>query len=583
MKMDLGIQMKLSQNLIMTPQLQQAIKLLQLSRHELETLVEQSLIENPTLEITENSDEHSNSENSQEQGQESNDNNSEDRIENRESAEQEEFGSMDEDWSDYIQSGAGQIYEDFKSGNPDEEQNILENTITKKLTLSAYLFNQIDLTFIEDDEREMASNFVNYINEDGYLTASIREIIAMSPPIENLLKASLGKETINLENYNVAAFDEKYPSSGKINSKLQVAKKLIIQNDPNSENKEEQDPNLFVADPDKMSQVNNSLCYVLEQILKKFQRLDPNGIGARNLRECLMIQFEAMEMESTLSYQILKNDFNNLIKNDIQRLHRKYNTSHVNIQDACRLIKELEPKPGRPYNEENTQYIIPDVFIFKKLGKYVVQLNSDTLPNLRVSPYYIEMAKQQHAELLNKKKNKKNDSEDNDEEEDLTGAYLNEKIKAGEWLIKSIDQRQRTIYKVSESILKNQKEFFEKGVYSLKPMILKDVAEDIGVHESTVSRITNNKFALTPQGIFELKYFFTSGITQKDGDTISSKKIKNMIQTLVNQENPKKPYTDNQLAVELEKTEKIKIARRTVAKYRESLNILPSNRRKRLF
>ncbi|MBT6728719.1 MAG: RNA polymerase sigma-54 factor, partial [Deltaproteobacteria bacterium] len=226
----------------------------------------------------------------------------------------------------------------------------------------------------------------------------------------------------------------------------------------------------------------------------------------------------------------------------------------------------LEPKPGRSFTPPPSHhYIIPDVFIYQVNNEYKVALNAHGMPRLRISNYYRELVD--------------NMAEDGN----LTKEYIQEKIKAGQWLMKSIEQRQKTIYKVTKSILRFQRSFFEKGIHYLKPLVLKDVAEDIDVHESTVSRITTNKYVHTPQGIFELKYFFTSGIDQEQGEAVSSKRIKDMIQQMVQNEDVRSPYTDLQIADILQKRSSIKVARRTVAKYREALNILPSNKRKQLF
>jgi RNA polymerase sigma-54 factor len=257
---------------------------------------------------------------------------------------------------------------------------------------------------------------------------------------------------------------------------------------------------------------------------------------------------------------------NLLESKDLKKIARRQKQELDQVIDAYRLIMSLEPKPGRAFIANPSQhYIIPDVYIYQNQGKYKVALNANGIPRLRISSYYRDLC----------------DSMEDDGS--LTKEYIHEKIKAGQWLLKSIEQRQKTIFRVTKSILKFQMEFFEKGIHFLRPLVLKDVAEDIDVHESTVSRITTNKFVHTPQGIFELKYFFTSGIDQGEGEAVSSKRIKDMIQQMVQNEDPKTPYTDLQIADILHRRSGIKVARRTVAKYREALNILPSNKRKQLF
>ncbi|KAK3596124.1 hypothetical protein CHS0354_027394 [Potamilus streckersoni] len=506
--MDLGLQVKQTQSLIMTPQLQQAIKLLQLSRYELEQLIDQSLIENPALELLSDGDtdgegDYGRDNKDQQSDDDSWNDDSEESYLERETSESRtgESDSPYDEWDAYV-GESGDSFSESTGGkqNQDEEHaDILENTVTKKESLISHLIWQINLSFDGEEEKKVARNIVSYIDNDGYLTVSLREIIALSPTVMNWCKAHAVIPKNGFSEEILILFDEKY-SQEKGNRRTNLAHKLIknISIDlPDGDDGSE--PEAEIDLPKSVSHVPDHYCAAIDKVLKKIQQLDPSGVGARSVRECLLLQLEAMNMKGSLP-----------------------------------VIRELEPKPGRPFEDESTQYIIPDVFIYKRNGVYNIRLNGETLPRLRVSPQYLEMAKQQH--LLNLKRKK----EKNEGEEDLTEAYLNEKIRAGEWLIKSIDQRQRTIYKVAESILKNQRDFFEDGISALKPMILKVVAEDIGVHESTVSRITNNKFVHTPQGIFELKYFFTSGVTQEDGDTISSKKIKNLIKQLIQKENPKK-------------------------------------------
>jgi RNA polymerase sigma-54 factor len=293
------------------------------------------------------------------------------------------------------------------------------------------------------------------------------------------------------------------------------------------------------------------------------------------LQECLEIQLKSMGLENHLSYRIVHQDLKLLENKDLKRVARRQKVEVEEVVEAYKLIMELEPKPGRPFVRDRAQHIIPDVFIYKvygeapdaedRVGQYRVVLNDSGLPRLRISDYYRNLAERAGGGS------------------NLTHEYIQEKIKAGNWLMKSIEQRQKTILRVTRSILKHQYDFFEKGIHFLKPLVLKDVAEDIQVHESTVSRITTNKYVHSPQGLFELKFFFTSGIDQGDGDVISSKKIKDMIEKMIGAEDDREPLTDIQIAERLSKDSNIKVARRTVAKYREALNLLPSNKRKQLF
>ena len=268
----------------------------------------------------------------------------------------------------------------------------------------------------------------------------------------------------------------------------------------------------------------------------------------------------------SLSSRIVKNDMQFLESKDLKKIARRQKQDIEQVIDSYRLIMSLEPKPGREFiSNPSHHYIIPDVYIYQKDNEYKVALNSAGMPRLRISNYYKDLSKSM------------------EDDGSLTKDYIMEKVKAGQWLLKSIEQRQKTIYRVTKSILRFQKKFFDKGIHYLRPLVLKDVAEDIDVHESTVSRITTNKYVHTPQGIFELKYFFTSGIDQARGEAVSSKRIKDMILQMVQKEDLKSPYTDLQIADVLERQSGIKVARRTVAKYREALNILPSNKRKQLF
>jgi RNA polymerase sigma-54 factor len=324
------------------------------------------------------------------------------------------------------------------------------------------------------------------------------------------------------------------------------------------------------------SKVHPRAAAAVEAVLRLIQQFDPPGVGARRLQECLEIQLIAMGLQGSLAWDIVHEDLKLLENKDLRRVARRQKAELDQVVESYRLIMCLEPKPGRPFARERAQHIIPDVFIHKmhseakpdaedRVGQYRVVLNESGVPRLRISDYYRHLAERRQADS------------------GLTQEYIQEKIKAGNWLMKSIEQRQKTILRVTRSILKHQYEFFEKGIHYLRPLVLKDVAEDIAVHESTVSRITTNKYVHTPQGLYELKYFFTSGIDQGHGEVISSKKIKDMIEKMIAAEDEKEPYTDIQIAERLSKESNIKVARRTVAKYREALNLLPSNKRKQLF
>jgi len=302
----------------------------------------------------------------------------------------------------------------------------------------------------------------------------------------------------------------------------------------------------------------------VEDVLKRIQEFDPVGVGARNLQESLLLQVRYLGMGDSLVEVILLDHLKELEIRNYKQMARTLGVDISEILAAAKVIAGLDPKPGHTIGQEDVQYISPDIFVYKIGEEYVVVLNDEGLPNLRVSPFYATDAKNgRHF--------------DSRAEE-----YISDKIRSAMWLIKSIHQRQRTIYKVAKSIVKFQRNFLDQGIEYLKPLVLRDVAEDIGMHESTISRVTTNKYIQTPQGLFELKYFFNSGISTNEGDFIASESVKNRIKDLVSTEDPRKPYSDQRLA-ELLSTHNINIARRTVTKYREMLRIGSSSERKRLF
>lgn len=301
----------------------------------------------------------------------------------------------------------------------------------------------------------------------------------------------------------------------------------------------------------------------LEDVLPFVQEFDPAGIGARNLRECLLIQAKALEEDTSDLVALLNNHLKDLEKKNYDGIAKAMGRDIREVADMCKIIFAMDPKPGRAYAIPDTHYVTPDVYVYKVGDDYVVSLNEDGLPRLKISNFYRNMLKTTDGNKT-------------------TQDYIQEKLKSAVWLIKSIHQRQRTIYRVTESIVKHQREFLDKGSAFIKPMVLRDIANDIGMHESTVSRVTTNKYVHTHQGIFELKYFFNSGISTTDGESLASESVKLKIKELISKEDIKSPLSDQEI-VDLLKKEGIQIARRTVAKYRDLLKILPSSRRKKLF
>ncbi len=474
MAIELRLQQKLTQQLIMTPQLQMAIKLLQLSRLELVDAIRQELEENPALEEV--------VEASQEERTDQAEPVSEDVAETKEITVQEKLND-DIDWSNYIDeyNSPGRI--SFESEDKDSPR--FEAFVAHKKTLSEHLLWQAMMTFSEKTDRDIGSLIAGNLNADGYLDAPFDEVVRMA----------------------------------------------------------------------------NAPAEQVENVLKVMQSLDPVGVCARDLKECLLIQVERLGVDNPVVVNIIKNHLNNLENKNYKAICRALKVNIDCVVAAVNVIKGLEPRPGRQFSDEAPQYIVPDIYVHEFEDDFVILLNDDGMPKLRVNSFY-------------KNAIGKDDKISNNAKE-----YIQEKMRSAAWLIRSIHQRQKTIYRVMESILKYQRDFFKKGIAHLRPMVLRDVAQDIDMHESTISRVTTNKYAFTPQGIFELKYFFNSSINRVHGGAIASASVQDKIRQIVDSEDPKKPYSDDKIADILEKSN-INIARRTVAKYREMLKILPSHKRK---
>ncbi len=312
---------------------------------------------------------------------------------------------------------------------------------------------------------------------------------------------------------------------------------------------------------EELVKVSNSKHEKVEQVLYRMQTFDPIGVCARDLRECLLIQARHFKLDDTIVIDTITHHLNNLENKNYKAIAKALKVTIEDIISTVNVIKSLEPRPGRQFSDEEPQYINPDIFVYKLDDEFVIVLNDDGMPKLRVNSFY--------RNAIKSGKGIPESAKD----------YVQEKMRSATWLIRSIHQRQKTIYKVMESILKFQRDFFEKGITNLKPMVLRDVAEDIDMHESTISRVTTNKYVHTPRGIFELKYFFNSSIRRVHGEDIASASVQEKIKKIIDNENPKKPYSDDKIS-KLLKEDNINIARRTVAKYREILKVLPSNKRK---
>ena len=472
MPLQLRQSLSLTQQLIMTPQLQQAIKLLQLSRLELLDTIHTELETNPVLE-----------EHASEEGPGSKlDSGDEGQLSPPEAPGKEDGrGSMDWDayLSEYSRGWAESPYEP-------KDTPSFESITPSKTNLYSHLLWQLNLSEVSDAFKELGVHIIGDLDEDGYLAA----------PVEEIAQAT-----------------------------------------------------------------GHSVDQVTE-VLRVVQNFDPVGVAARSIQECLLIQANFLNLGGTTVEKILLDHMDKLENKRYDLIAKALSIPLTEIIAAMEVITSFEPKPGSKYSDEETIYISPDIYVFKVGDDYEIVQNEDGLPKLRISPYY--------RDILSSKDTMQNG----------TKQYIQDKLRSAAWLIKSIHQRQRTIYKVTSSIVRFQRDFLDKGVSALKPLVLRDVAEDIQMHESTVSRVTTNKYVHTPQGIFELKFFFNSSIHCLDGDSVSSESVKEHLKNLIKSENRARPYSDQEIA-EMLKKHNIDVARRTVAKYRETLGILPSRKRKK--
>ena len=488
--MEARLELKLQQKLIMTPQLQQAIKLLQLSRLELSQSVSQELIENPVLE--EMTSEDSGEEQSSEEGEAASESQTATETPPEASPEPEGAQELKSDlevgpeWDEYLnEMSDGRDYGNAEAD--DKELPSYDQTLTRLPSLSDHLLWQLHLSASDPGLVKGGEEIIGNLDEDGYLRATL----------------------------------------------------------------------------DELAQQSGVPLSVMERALALVQDFDPLGIGARDLRECLLIQVRQLDLQGTLVEKIIQDHLGDLEKRKYPNIAKALNVTPQEVMEASQtIIHELEPKPGRPYLAADTNYVVPDVYVTKIEDRYVVQLNDEGMPRVRINPYY--------RKLLSR----------NEAIDKVTKEYVEERLRSAQWLIKGMEQRNKTIYKVAESIVKFQREFLDQGISHLRPMVLKDVAEDIEMHESTISRVTTNKFMHTPQGIFPMKYFFTTGFSDGNGADISSLTVKDAIQRLIREEDLAAPLKDQQI-VDVLKGRGIEIARRTVAKYREELRIPPTSVRKR--
>ena len=472
---------KLVQKLILTPSLQQAIKLLPMSTLELADLLNQEMVENPLLEEVPTEDLQPAEQREQDKAEA--DKPSAEKSDQWDDADYEYF------FGDYLDDG-------YRSRTPSEVKELppIENTLSSAASLSDHLLWQLNLQMQGGEHeslREIGSAIIGNLDDDGYLVASVEEIAAMGEwPVTDVEKA-----------------------------------------------------------------------------LHHLQTFDPIGVAARDLQECLWLQIRHLGLEGTPTEKIVTEHLRLLQNHQVPEIARRLGMPIEDLKEHIEIIRNLDPKPGSRYNPQQSQYVIPDVYVVKVEDQYVAMLNEEGLPQLRISPTYRRLLDKNVAGTV---------------ENNETRAYVKDKFRSALWLIKSVDQRQKTIQKVANSIINFQREFLDHGIEYLRPLVLRDVANDIGMHESTVSRVVNNKYMHTPQGVFELKYFFHSGISSSYGDSVSSVTIKQRIRKIIENEDPRKPLSDSKIVSILQK-EGLMLARRTIAKYREELKIPTSNQRKVLY
>ncbi|MBS1984241.1 MAG: RNA polymerase factor sigma-54 [Bdellovibrionales bacterium] len=478
--MGLKQQMKMGLGMTMTPQLQQAIKILQMSVMELQQEVTQALVENPVLE--EDFEEAGAPEEIPELKSEID---SDERVADQKAL--DESPTEDPDIQSFMDaSQVGGSYLSTRNMNSDEIPTF-DQILSRPTTLADHLLWQLRMSVQDERSLEIGEDIIGNLNEDGYLMVLVDEIAE---------RAKVDRSEV-------------------------------------------------------------------EAVLYRIQRFDPPGVGARDLQECLLIQAEILEEDDEIEI-IIEKHMAELETKNYPAIARAVGIPLDRVVELCRVIHGMEPKPGRGYVTSEAQYITPDIYVLKVGEEYMIVLNEDGIPRLKISKDYQTQVSE--GEVKGEAK-----------------AYLKDKLKGAFWLIKSILQRQRTIYRVTEAVVRRQRDFFDRGPHYLKPMVLRDIADELGLHESTISRVTTNKYMHTPHGIYELKYFFNSGISRGDGgDDIASESVKQKIKELVDAEDTKNPLSDQQLASLLAEA-KIQIARRTVAKYREQLGILPSNKRKKYF
>ena len=533
------LQLKIGQHLTMTPQLQQAIRLLQLSTLDLQTEIQEALESNPLLDVDESSPDNEGSDSGNDQIQESSSNNdqtidfskssdsmdtgsgsgSEDSAVDLEGKEMPNELPVDSDW-DTMFDGAGPS---SSGGSFDDDDFDFDSRNSAPESIYDTLMWQLNLTPMSDMDRMIAMAIIEAINPKGYLTQTVEEIrdgvLAQQDVVADLVR--LHQEELEAMNIQLQ------PDEDEDDSPVTLEEVLAV--------------------------------------LHRVQQFDPPGVAARDLRECLLIQLKQLPRDEEPAREdaimVVEMFLDALGSRDFATIMRKGKLSEIRLKSAIALVQTLNPYPGSSVESDDTQYVIPDVIVSKDRGRWKVELNPEATPRLRVNSGYASMI--QRAD----------NSSDN--------TFLKNNLQEARWFIKSLQSRNETLLKVATKIVEYQIGFLEQGEEAMKPLVLHDIAEAVGMHESTISRVTTQKFMHTPRGIFELKYFFSSHVSTGSGGECSSTAIRAIIKKLIAAENPKKPLSDSKIANILEEQD-IKVARRTIAKYREAMLIPPSNERKRL-
>ena len=520
MKTGLSQQAGLRQELRINPRLYQAMDMLYMPMMDLQQHLKQELLTNPFLELLE----------PEEEEQEKQDASTEQEKEKQEK--EEEI-----DWEEILLNGfdVGGVKPQY------EDQEYLEPVCVETPDLIDHLREQLQLMNLSPRQQLLSEEFLGNITEDGYLSASVEEI---QGSVNALIESHAGTEQADTGDDESGEADGDDPDRD-VSTSLTEA----VHTGAPSSNSGPPIP-YYTLD-----EVNDMLATI--------QRLDPPGVGARDLRECLMLQLREAGEQENLAFRLISEAFPDLIAHRWNDLAKRFGVEPHKVQSAADSLARFDPKPGLKYSNRSDGYIIPDLIVDKIDGKYHVTLNDTGMPRLRLSRSYQDLAR-----------DKKRLTQENKE-------FIAQKMNSANWMIQAIEQRRQTMLKVMNFIVDRQRAFFEKGVEYLKPLTLREVAEVISMHESTVSRVTNEKYVQTPRGVLPLKFFFSSALTTASGEDASARSIRAKLQKMVQEENPAKPLTDQQI-VHLFKEQGIQIARRTVAKYRDQLGILPARMRKRV-